>query len=269
MEYRLVMSDLDGTLVDNDHRLLPETEKSLRDLVESGRLFAIGSARRRSYLRNTYPAFSEVCCAHACTNGTYVETSDGDILVDAPFEGEDLSLLIEECYRIKASFICCSQTISMAKTYSPSIAEEFEYFHGKFLEEEAVDKSMFKAYLMSVVTTEPEALLNVVSNHLPKIEPSPVRTLPDNGASFLFLQRKGVNKATALQAIADHYGVVLSETMAFGDDVSNDAPMIELAGCGVAVKNAHEIIIDKADRVTEKDNTQDGVGDFLRGFLGI
>lgn len=269
MEYRLVMSDLDGTLVDNAHKLLPETEMSIRGLVESGRFFAIGSARKKSYMVDTYPGLSEVCCAHACTNGTYVETSDGEVLVDAPFERDELSLLMEECRRLKASYICCSQTTSIAKTYDPRIAQEFEYYHGRFFKEETVDISKFNAYLMSVVTTEPEALLGVVSDHFINVEPSPIQASPDNGSWFLFLQRKGINKATALEAIADHHGVDLSETMAIGDDVTNDAPMIDLAGCGVAMKNAHETIIHKADRVTEKDNTQDGVGYFLRGFLGF
>ena len=158
MEYRLVMSDLDGTLVDNAHKLLPETERSIRGLVESGRFFAIGSARKKSYMVDTYTGLSEICCAHACTNRTYVETSDGEVLVDAPVERDDLSLLMEACRRIKASYICCSQTTSMAKTYDPRIAQEFEYYHGKFFEEETIDRSKFNAYLMSVVTTEPRAL---------------------------------------------------------------------------------------------------------------
>ncbi len=45
--------------------------------------------------------------------------------------------------------------------------------------------------------------------------------------------------------------------------------MIEAAGCGVAMKNAHEEIMKKANYVTEKDNNEDGVGDFLRSLFKI
>ena len=70
--------------------------------------------------------------------------------------------------------------------------------------------------------------------------------------------------------ISDIDGTPLnSETIAFGDSMINDGPMIEAAGCGVVMKNAHNSLIEKAQYVTEKDNNEDGVGSFLRGLFRL
>ena len=58
------------------------------------------------------------------------------------------------------------------------------------------------------------------------------------------------------------------KNITIGDCVINDGPMIEAAGCGVAMNNANEEIMKKVDYVTEKDNNDDGVGDFLRSLFG-
>jgi hydroxymethylpyrimidine pyrophosphatase-like HAD family hydrolase len=46
------------------------------------------------------------------------------------------------------------------------------------------------------------------------------------------------SKGVALRRVCDHYGVAMQETMAIGDAV-NDVPMLEAAGVGVAMDNAH------------------------------
>jgi hypothetical protein len=69
------------------------------------------------------------------------------------------------------------------------------------------------------------------------------------GWYWLTVQSCQANKAHALRAIAEGAGVSLSQATVFGDD-SNDIPMFQVAGRGVAVENAitelkhvaHEVI---------------------------
>lgn len=60
---------------------------------------------------------------------------------------------------------------------------------------------------------------------------------------------RGVTKAFALASLAADLGVPASEVVAFGDMV-NDVPMLEWAGHGVAVANAHPRAKAVADEVT-------------------
>jgi hypothetical protein len=55
--------------------------------------------------------------------------------------------------------------------------------------------------------------------------------------------------------------------MAFGDG-RNDAELLEMAGCGVAMANAHPNVLAVADRVTEN-NDEAGVGkEIFRSLKG-
>lgn len=75
---------------------------------------------------------------------------------------------------------------------------------------------------------------------------------------------KGCNKGGAVEYLARHYAIPLSQTIAIGDNM-NDLPMIEIAGLGVAVENAESLLKDAADFITRSCDA-DGVGYVIRKF---
>lgn len=68
---------------------------------------------------------------------------------------------------------------------------------------------------------------------------------------------RGVTKAFALARLAEDLGIDAGEVVAFGD-MLNDVPMLEWAGLGVAMGNAHEAVRRAADEVTSAFD-EDGV----------
>jgi len=72
-------------------------------------------------------------------------------------------------------------------------------------------------------------------------------------------------KSTALALVARHYGVSQGEVMAIGD-APNDLGMIQWAGLGVAVHNAHPLVRQAADYITAS-NDEDGVAEALEMFV--
>jgi Cof subfamily protein (haloacid dehalogenase superfamily) len=71
----------------------------------------------------------------------------------------------------------------------------------------------------------------------------------------------GVSKATGIEEVARPLGIVAADVVAFGD-MPNDVPMLEWAGLGVAMGNAHPDAIAAADEVTAP-NTDDGLARVL------
>ncbi len=63
---------------------------------------------------------------------------------------------------------------------------------------------------------------------------------------FLELAAAGVTKGSGLDFLAGHLGFTSEQTIAFGDG-ENDVELIEWAGYGVAVENAHERVKAEAD----------------------
>ncbi|MEU1273815.1 HAD family hydrolase [Streptomyces sp. NPDC005799] len=85
------------------------------------------------------------------------------------------------------------------------------------------------------------------------------------GAGIVELLPLGLSKATGLSLAARRLGVKAAETIAFGD-MPNDIPMFAWASYGVAMANAHEELKAVADEVTAS-NEEDGIAVVLERLL--
>ncbi len=72
------------------------------------------------------------------------------------------------------------------------------------------------------------------------------------------------SKGTAVEFLAEYYGVPLEKTIAVGDQL-NDVPMIKKAGLGIAVKNADERL--KKEAVVIDCTNEDGaIAEIIRKY---
>jgi Cof subfamily protein (haloacid dehalogenase superfamily) len=82
---------------------------------------------------------------------------------------------------------------------------------------------------------------------------------------LLELGHPSVSKGTGLRFVADRVGFALEHTVAFGDG-ENDIELIEAAGYGIAVENAHPALRQRADWVCPGPS-EEGVAEVIRAFL--
>ena len=82
---------------------------------------------------------------------------------------------------------------------------------------------------------------------------------------FLEFAHPDVNKGSGLQFVADLLGFTAEQTVACGDG-ENDRELLDWAGFGVAVANAHEDILARADLVVP-DVEEEGVATLLDAYL--
>jgi Cof subfamily protein (haloacid dehalogenase superfamily) len=82
---------------------------------------------------------------------------------------------------------------------------------------------------------------------------------------FLEFAHPEVTKASGLAFLADRLGVPRERTVSFGDG-ENDVELLEWAGYGVAVANAHDRVLAVADLVCPRDSEQ-GVAQVLEAYL--
>lgn len=82
---------------------------------------------------------------------------------------------------------------------------------------------------------------------------------------FLEFANPSVSKGAGLQFVADRLGFTAAETVAGGDG-ENDRELLDWAGFAVAVANAHEDILERADLVIPSVH-EDGVAQLLEAYL--
>ena len=82
---------------------------------------------------------------------------------------------------------------------------------------------------------------------------------------FLEFAHPDVSKGSGLQFVADRLGFSAAQTVACGDG-ENDRELLDWAGFGVAVANAHEDVLERADLVVPSVQ-EEGVADLLEAYL--
>lgn len=82
--------------------------------------------------------------------------------------------------------------------------------------------------------------------------------------AFVDIVAPGGGKDHGMDVILEHFGIDLSETMAFGDG-ENDLPMLRHAHIGVAMGNAGDLVKDQADYITGSVD-EDGIFTALEHF---
>jgi Cof subfamily protein (haloacid dehalogenase superfamily) len=82
---------------------------------------------------------------------------------------------------------------------------------------------------------------------------------------FLEFAHPDVSKGSGLAFVADRLGFTAAETVACGDG-ENDRELLDWAGYGVAVANAHDEILARADLVVP-DVEHEGVADLFEAYL--
>ncbi|MEU8584968.1 HAD family hydrolase [Streptomyces abikoensis] len=87
------------------------------------------------------------------------------------------------------------------------------------------------------------------------------------GSGIVELLPLGLSKATGLSLAARRLGVKAADTIAFGD-MPNDVPMFGWAAHGVAMANAHPELKAVADEITAS-NEEDGIAVVLERLFGL
>lgn len=265
---RLVIADVDGTLV-NDHRELSSYTKSVIErLHEQGILFGVASGR--DYLQlledNEYWGFDFPFDVTMGMNGGQVYIAESRKLYEYNKLSEETVKSIVEmmdpldlnpfvygpdhtmiCRRIDSATEASGERNSMQLHVVKDMSEFWE---------KPIPKIMYR-------TTESQmpAVYQWALDH-----PSDKCQVFKTQTTMLEFQDPHINKGTGLQHAVELLGIDLENVAAFGD-MSNDNPMLELAGIGVCLKNGAQDTKACADYITDFTNNEDGLAKFVEKSL--
>jgi HAD superfamily hydrolase (TIGR01484 family) len=250
---RLVATDLDGTLLRSDGSVSDRTRRALRRVRESGCEVVVVSARAPQWLKEIVEDLELGLGYAVCSNGALVYDFGGGAPLLHHTLAADVSARIVGALRKAApgvAFACERESLTFRESHyvplwpTPGM-------------DERVDALAFVG--------QPVSKLIVQHPHLSQDEPYALvvgicgqeATATISGKVLVEISAAGVTKAYALAGLCEEIGVDPSSVVAFGD-MPNDIPMLESAGRGIAVENAHPDVIAVADEITAT-NDADGV----------
>ncbi|BCJ43551.1 haloacid dehalogenase [Actinoplanes ianthinogenes] len=260
--FRLVATDIDGTLI-NSERLL--SRRTIDTLAAVPVPVVLVTGRPLRWLEQLYDQLPAPLPA-VCLNGAVIyDPHTDEVLRTEPLSSE---LLIDVVARLRDAV----PDISLAVEIDDGRAFRHEASWPRLWVDHRVQVISSPAELTSVpavkllvrsATADPDDFLELVSKALGGV----AEATRSSSSALVEISAAGVTKAAGLAWLCERDGIAASEVIAFGD-MPNDIPMLTWAGHAVAMGNAHEAVRAVADATTAS-NEDDGVAVYLRKAFNL
>ncbi|MEV5537530.1 HAD family hydrolase [Saccharopolyspora shandongensis] len=261
----LVASDVDGTLLDPMERVSPRTARTVQRVVASGTPFVLVTGRPPRWVPMVVEGLG-VSGVTVCANGAVLYDAAADRVLQSHVI--DPVLLHDVARELRRELPGCA--FAVERTTDGARDRLHEQFLAEVDFRRAWSNSDIRVAGTDELTGKPAVKLLVLHEHMTSAEMaaaagevlgSQLQLTYSTTAGLIELSAAGVDKATGLAAVAAELGVAREDVIAFGD-MPNDVPMLEWAGHGVAMRNAHQEALAAADEVTIT-NAEDGVAHVL------
>lgn len=264
-DVRLVVADMDGTLLDDRKRFPGGLWRMLDQLDARGVTFAPASGRQVWTLLDMFPDRPGMTVIGE--NGAIV-MRDGAEISSSPL---DLPTLREAVRLVRAAtgpggvngglVMCGKRSAYVERVDEPFVAAVVPYYHRTRQVDSQLD------VLDAIEAGElDDAIVKLAVHSLDPVGPLAEATLARfrsthqyavSGANWADLQIRGVDKGRAVRALQGALGVTRAQTAVFGD-FQNDLSMLAEADLSFAVANADPDVV-RAARFVAPSNNEGGV----------
>ena len=272
MKYKLVVTDMDGTLLNSQGKVSDENKEVLNKLQDEGVHIAVATGRIYASARIFAKYIGIKTPIIACNGAIARKIENNEILYQNPLKKEDCNKVLDILRRYDVYFHFYTDDTFYSERLERSALKIFER-NKTINEEDKIDMRIVddsydtinnskEKILKFLVIDDDVALLQEIRKELSQVPGIDVcKSRPDN----LEIMNKGVEKGKAVKKLADSLGVKQEEVICIGDN-ENDISMLKYAGLGIAMGNAEEIVKETADYVTEI-NDNSGVAKALKKFV--
>ena len=263
MKYRMIVSDMDGTLLRSDCTISERNADAIRHATDSGIKFVLATGRPIQGVRD-YAAMLGLSGPVITYNGAVVvDLATEEILYEESMNRADAELSL----RLGQEYDTTMCIWSRGQLYVNKIngrAEDYKKISG----------------VEPVVVTDYTKILDQgITKILWYDTPEMIGQMPDVMAAkgftsttfclskpyFLEFFSSNVSKAAAVGKVCEINGISPDEVIAIGD-APNDLSMLEFAGLGVAMENALDEVKAAVSTVT-KSNDDDGVAEVIERYI--
>lgn len=223
----LICTDLDGTFVDKNGKLVEKNLEAIDEYMKCGGLFTVSTGRSAEYLAKTYGESIKINTHLICLNGTMI------------FDTQNKSILYKKCID-KTKLMGLEQYIKYTvRTHFHTANKPYESLL-EIPKEEGLHKIVFVS----------ETVLDCLK--LRERLEARYGSFCDFNRSWdtgLEMLPKGSGKGDSIKKLREILGNRAKTIIAVGD-YENDLTMLKEADIGVAVSNAADFVKAAADKIT-------------------
>ncbi len=267
MQRRLLAVDIDGTLVNDQKEILPETKRDIWEYIRQGGIFVLATGRATPgvgrYIREL-ELESRGGYVVAYNGARTFCPKEGRVIAETRVPREAYDSILEAADALDLPLIAYRNDVAVTEKAND------RYFHLETsingLEIDRV--ASLRAALdfdtpKFMITGEPEFLAGAEPKLRAALLGAPVDVYRSEPC-FLEITAHGSDKGAAILSLAASLGLSRADTMACGDGF-NDVSMLRRVGFGVAMANAQAPAKAAADAGTLS-NAENGVGEAIRRY---
>ena len=259
MKYKLIVLDVDGTMLNSNRELTKRTAQTLRKVQQMGIRVALASGR---------PTYGVLPLAQAIDLGVYdgyiisyngaqvMEAKTGQIIFERRIDPQMVPYLEKKAAKmgLTMAYYDGNEVVSTDIT-NPHIVDEAEMNGMTLRQDDVLSLSMDDWPAEVMLVSDDEEALTSLEQHMQRHLNGVMDTIHSN-PYYLEIVGYQVGKSYAMSALVQKMGIGLDEVLAIGDGEA-DINMIQMAGTGIAMANATEGVRRCAD-FTTLSNDQDG-----------
>lgn len=257
--YKLLVTDIDGTLTTSEKIITEETKDAIIKLQEKGIRIMLASGRSEYGLLQyedelrlkEYGGF-----IMSFNGGRITRCDTGQIVYDRPLSLKDTKNMYLTAVEYGVGILGYEKDCLV----SGNGIDKYQEYDALICQMKLKAVDNFVDYFTVPFN---KCLLTGESEHMKDVYEAVKRRFGDRFSvtmseeHFVDIMPYGVNKGSAIKNLAEKLGIEREQIVCIGDGL-NDLAMIEYAGLGVAMANAHEEVIKRADYITDS-NDDDGV----------
>lgn len=231
-EPRLIVLDLDGTLLGVDGAVSERNSSALRRAAGAGARVVIATGRPPRWLeqiRSSIPASLALCC-----NGGLILDLDSDSVVDSfPLDGVALLRAIGELRAAGSAFGVAAEGLP---EFGVAMEPEFTFRGTAEVRRLSLD-DICSSYVVKVLIRPEPGTGQPIVDHFVAHYGNEFTLTRSTDDGLIEISQAGITKGAVIAGLATGWGIDSARAIAFGD-MPNDIEMLRWAGHSVAMGNA-------------------------------
>lgn len=261
-DIKLIVIDIDGTLVDTDGLIGEKTLNISKELKKMGIFCTLSSAR--SYYYSSHIADQlDVDIPFVTLDGALIKDREGKVV----YKGEIKNKLIRKAIKVAEHnygkiTICDEHNLYI--TPRNSVIKQYSRLSAPVKEVESLND--LSGALEILIYCEDKGSLRIIKDkmkfpHNLGISMNVTKS-PTSEYFLLTIKKKGSDKLRSVKRLVKHLKMKRRNVAVIGD-WHNDMPLFDYGAYNIAVKNAIPELKRKADYITQSTNNEDAVGEVL------
>ena len=261
-QIKLIVSDLDGTLLTDNKEIDTNIKKVIKELESIGILFTIATGRNNSQSKHIINELG-IDIPYVCDNGGSI-FKKGYCIKDYGINFDDIVTVNSIFEKYKVPHV----VYGFNNKYGRMMTDRIKYFF-------EVAKALNKAEDLNELRNDIVVKITVDSNGVKDFLKAKkevdercknVNFRRSEDTLFTVTDIKS-SKGNAVEYLANNLGLSLNNVMTFGDNY-NDLTMIEKANIGVAMEDAKDEIKNASEYIALSNN-KNGVSNFLIDYFKL